>query len=97
MRILKEISFLFVFFFCCIFEHCKDKKVLILCGDYIEDYEIMSPYQTLCCFGFDVKTVCPGKKKGDICRTAVHDFEGMIKIFHDSSASYILDLVFGNR
>ncbi|CAA6662733.1 unnamed protein product [Spirodela intermedia] len=52
------------------------KSVLILCGDYMEDYEVMVPFQALLAFGINVDTVCPGKKAGDICRTAVHQFSG---------------------
>mmetsp|Transcript_19912 Transcript_19912/g.66325 ORF Transcript_19912/g.66325 Transcript_19912/m.66325 type:complete len:392 (-) Transcript_19912:146-1321(-) len=52
------------------------KKILVLCGDYMEDYEVMVPFQALLSYGFTVHAVCPGKKSGDVCRTAVHDFEG---------------------
>jgi protease I len=52
------------------------KKILILTGDYVEDYEIMVPFQALGAIGFTVHTVCPGKKSGEKIRTAVHDFEG---------------------
>ncbi len=52
------------------------KKLLILAGDYVEDYELMVPYQMLLMLGYDVDVVCPGKKPGDIVRTAIHDFEG---------------------
>ncbi|XP_073000702.1 protein DJ-1 homolog D [Typha latifolia] len=47
------------------------KKVLILCGDYMEDYEVMVPFQALQAYGIAVDAVCPGKKAGEICRTAV--------------------------
>ncbi len=57
-------------------ETFKTKKILILVGDYVEDYEIMVPYQILVMVGHEAHTVCPGKKKGDHVRTAVHDFEG---------------------
>jgi putative intracellular protease/amidase len=50
--------------------------VLVLCGDYMEDYEAMVPFQTLLSCGYAVHAVCPGKRAGDKCRTAVHDFEG---------------------
>jgi protease I len=36
----------------------------------------MVPFQALQMVGFQVDAVCPGKKAGDTCRTAVHDFEG---------------------
>ncbi|AWV97290.1 DJ-1/PfpI family protein [Arcticibacterium luteifluviistationis] len=52
------------------------KKVLFLTGDYTEDYETMVPFQMLEMVGYEVHTVCPDKKKGDIVKTAIHDFEG---------------------
>src|SRR5580765_798896 len=52
------------------------KKILILTGDYVEDYEIMVPFQALATIGYTVHAVCPGKKSGEKIRTAVHDFEG---------------------
>jgi protease I len=52
------------------------KKILILAGDFVEDYEIMVPFQALTMLGYTVHTVCPGKKAGDTVRTSVHDFEG---------------------
>ncbi|KAJ0237225.1 Protein DJ-1 D [Hirschfeldia incana] len=54
----------------------NSRTVLILCGDYMEDYEVMVPFQALQAFGVSVHTVCPGKKSGDSCPTAVHDFCG---------------------
>lgn len=52
------------------------KRVLLLAGDFVEDYEVMVPYQTLLTFGVQVDTVCPDKRAGEFVRTAVHDFEG---------------------
>src|SRR6478735_1338346 len=52
------------------------KKILMLVGDYVEDYEVMVPFQALLMVGHGVDAVCPGKKAGDKVRTAVHDFEG---------------------
>ncbi|SEH69894.1 protease I [Paenimyroides aquimaris] len=52
------------------------KKVLMLAGDFVEDYEIMVPYQALLSVGVEVDVVCPGKKKGEQIATAVHDFVG---------------------
>ncbi len=52
------------------------KKILILTGDYAEDYELMVPFQALLMVGHTVHTACPGKKTGDQVRTAVHDFTG---------------------
>ncbi len=52
------------------------KRILILAGDYVEDYELMVPFQMLEMVGHQVHVVCPGKKAGDVVRTAIHDFEG---------------------
>lgn len=52
------------------------KRILMLVGDFVEDYEAMVPYQMLLMLGHEVVTVCPGKKSGDSVATAIHDFEG---------------------
>jgi protease I len=52
------------------------KKILMLVGDFVEDYEAMVPFQTLLAVGHDVHAVCPDKKAGDYVMTAIHDFEG---------------------
>jgi len=52
------------------------KKILMLVGDFAEDYEVMVPFQTLRTVGHTVHAVCPGKKAGEKVRTAIHDFEG---------------------
>jgi protease I len=52
------------------------KRILMLVGDYVEDYEAMVPFQTLLTVGCEVDAVCPGKSGGDVVRTAIHDFEG---------------------
>jgi deglycase len=52
------------------------KKILMLVGDYVEDYEAMVPFQMLLLAGHEVHAVCPDKKAGDTVATAVHDFEG---------------------
>jgi protease I len=54
----------------------KSAKILVLAGDFVEDYEIMVPFQALQMVGHVVDAVCPGKKKGEQVRTAIHDFEG---------------------
>jgi len=51
------------------------KKILMLVGDFVEDYEVMVPFQALLAVGHEVHAVCPDKKAGDAVRTAVHDFE----------------------
>jgi len=48
----------------------------MLVGDYVEDYEVMVPFQALQMVGHSVTAVCPGKHAGDSVRTAIHDFEG---------------------
>lgn len=52
------------------------KKILMLVGDYVEDYEVMVPFQALTMLGYQVDAVCPDKKAGDFVRTSIHDFEG---------------------
>lgn len=52
------------------------KKILMLVGDFGEDYEIMVPFQALLAVGHNVHAVCPDKKAGDSIATAIHDFEG---------------------
>ena len=52
------------------------KKILMLVGDFVEDYEVMVPFQALQMIGHKVHAVCPGKKAGETVRTAIHDFEG---------------------
>lgn len=52
------------------------KKILMLVGDYVEDYEVMVPFQALQMVGHTVHAVCPNKKAGESVRTAIHDFEG---------------------
>lgn len=53
-----------------------DKKILLLAGDFTEDYETMVPFQALSMLGYTVHAVCPDKRAGDSVRTAIHDFEG---------------------
>ncbi len=52
------------------------KKILMLVGDFAEDYEVMVPFQALQMIGHTVHAVCPDKKAGERVRTAIHDFEG---------------------
>jgi len=52
------------------------KRVLMIVGDFAEDYECMVPYQMLLMIGHQVDAVSPGKKKGEFIKTAIHDFEG---------------------
>ncbi|WP_027016919.1 DJ-1/PfpI family protein [Comamonas composti] len=52
------------------------KRILMICGDYCEDYEVMVPFQALQAVGHTVHAVCPDKKAGEQIKTAIHDFEG---------------------
>ena len=52
------------------------KKILMLVGDFVEDYEVMVPFQALLAVGHEVHAVCPDKTAGETVRTAIHDFEG---------------------
>ena len=52
------------------------KKILMLIGDFVEDYEVMVPFQMLLMVGHQVDAVCPDKSADDMVATAVHDFEG---------------------
>ena len=51
-------------------------KILMIVGDYVEDYEVMVPFQALAMVGYTVHAVCPNKSAGEFVRTAIHDFEG---------------------
>jgi protease I len=52
------------------------KKILMIVGDFVEDYEVMVPFQALQMVGHRVDAVCPDKKAGEAVKTAIHDFEG---------------------
>ncbi len=52
------------------------RRILMLVGDFVEDYEVMVPFQMLGMVGHEVHAACPGKRAGEKVRTAVHDFEG---------------------
>lgn len=52
------------------------KKILMIVGDFVEDYEVMVPFQTLLTIGYTIHVVCPQKTAGDTVKTAIHDFEG---------------------
>ncbi|MEO4177541.1 DJ-1/PfpI family protein [Acinetobacter pittii] len=73
------------------------KKILMLVGDYAEDYETMVPFQFLTSLGYTVHAVCPNKKNGDHIATAIHDFEGeqtySEKRGHNFAINYDFDAV----
>ncbi len=52
------------------------QRILMFVGDFVEDYEVMVPFQMLLMVGCRVDAVCPDKKAGDTVATAIHDFEG---------------------
>ena len=70
------------------------KKILMLVGDYVEDYEIMVPFQALQMVGHSVDAVCPDKKAGEKIRTAVHDFEGDQTYSEKPGHNFILNATF---
>jgi len=72
----------------------KSAKLLLLAGDYVEDYEIMVPFQALQMVGHTVDAVCPGKKKGEFVRTAIHDFEGDQTYSEKRGHNFVLNATF---
>jgi protease I len=52
------------------------KQLLMIVGDFVEDYEVMVPFQALQAVGHEVHAVCPEKEAGDSVKTAIHDFRG---------------------
>lgn len=52
------------------------KRLLFLVGDFVEDYEVMVPFQALSMVGYECVAVCPDKRAGETVATAIHDFEG---------------------
>jgi protease I len=72
------------------------KKLLMLVGDFVEDYEVMVPFQTLHAVGHTVDAVCPDKKAGDTVRTAVHDFEGDQTYLEKPGHNFALNATFAD-
>jgi protease I len=72
------------------------KKILQLVGDYVEDYEVMVPFQALQAVGHTVHAVCPDKKAGDHVRTAIHDFEGDQTYSEKPGHNFTLNATFAN-
>ncbi|KAK3403898.1 hypothetical protein EUGRSUZ_K00255 [Eucalyptus grandis] len=67
------------------------RRVLLLCGDYMEEYEAMVPFQALLAYGVSMDAVCPRKKAGDICRPAVHQMSGAHWVEPESLSHCITD------
>ena len=72
------------------------KKILMICGDYCEDYETMVPFQTLQAVGHQVHAVCPGKKAGEQIKTAIHDFEGAQTYSEKPGHNFTLNATFAD-
>ena len=70
------------------------KKILILVGDYVEDYEIIVPFHALQMVGHIVHVVCPGKKAGDFVPTSIHDFEGDQTYTEKRGHNFVLNATF---
>lgn len=72
------------------------KQILMLVGDYVEDYEVMVPFQTLLAVGHNVHAVCPDKSEGEKVRTAVHDFEGDQTYSEKPGHNFVLNATFAD-
>src|ERR1700712_889241 len=72
------------------------KNILMIAGDYVEDYEVMVPFQALQMVGHTVDAVCPGKKAGDFVRTAIHDFEGDQTYSEKRGHNFVLNATFAD-
>ena len=70
--------------------------VLIIAGDYVEDYELMVPFQALQMAGHSVAAVCPDKAAGDSIRTAIHDFEGDQTYSENPGHNFVLNASFAD-
>jgi protease I len=71
-------------------------KLLMLVGDYVEDYEVMVPFQALQMVGHTVHAVCPDKKSGQFVRTAIHDFEGDQTYSEKRGHNFVLNATFAD-
>jgi protease I len=74
----------------------KPAKLLMLVGDYVEDYEVMVPFQALQMVGHTVHAVCPDKKAGQHVRTAIHDFEGDQTYSEKPGHNFVLNATFAD-
>ncbi len=72
------------------------KKILMLVGDYVEDYEVMVPFQALQMVGHTVHAVCPDKAAGDAVRTSIHDFEGEQTYSEKRGHNFVLNAAFAD-
>jgi len=74
----------------------KPAKLLMIVGDYVEDYEVMVPFQALQMVGHTVHAVCPDKKAGEFVRTAIHDFEGDQTYSEKRGHNFVLNATFAD-
>lgn len=72
------------------------RKILMICGDYCEDYETMVPFQALQAVGHTVHAVCPDKRAGDHIKTAIHDFEGAQTYSEKPGHNFVLNASFAD-
>jgi protease I len=72
------------------------RKILLLVGDYVEDYEVMVPFQMLLMVGHEVHAVCPSKQAGQSVATAIHDFEGEQTYSEKRGHNFRLNATFGD-
>jgi len=72
------------------------KKILMIIGDYVEDYEVMVPFQALQMVGHEVDAVCPEKEAEEQVKTAVHDFEGAQTYSEKPGHNFTLNASFAN-
>jgi protease I len=71
-------------------------KLLMIVGDYVEDYEVMVPFQALQMVGHTVHAVCPDKRAGQFVRTAIHDFEGDQTYSEKPGHNFVLNATFAD-
>ena len=71
-------------------------KLLMIVGDYVEDYEVMVPFQALQVLGHHVDAVCPNKTAGEFVRTAIHDFEGDQTYSEKRGHNFVLNASFAD-
>ncbi|MBB3773973.1 protease I [Angulomicrobium tetraedrale] len=72
------------------------KRILMIVGDYVEDYETMVPFQALLAVGHTVHAVCPDKRAGDSVATAIHDFEGAQTYSEKRGHNFALNATFAD-
>jgi protease I len=73
-----------------------NNKLLMIVGDFVEDYEVMVPFQALQMVGHTVDAVCPDKKAGEFVRTAIHDFEGDQTYSEKRGHNFVLNATFAD-